>query len=142
MTQLSYLQNFILSGDIEAVKSQMPNRSAEVYQAQKEYNLSTHQIMTRPEKLVRNTYGEVVKVLEIRLQNECGRLKIGHAFQSPFSEDMTEAIANLINSVDGGLMSEQTARELHPLVTDPTAETLRIEKERNAKRIADNTLLE
>lgn len=82
------------------------------------------------------------RVFDIRLENECKALKIGHAFQSPFKDDLSEAIANLIHSVDSGMISEQTARELHPLITDPLAETIRIERERESRRIAENPNLE
>ena len=82
------------------------------------------------------------RVFDIRLESECKVLKIGHTFQSPFKDDLSEAIANLIHSVDAGMISEQTARELHPLITNPLAETIRIEHERESRRIAENPNLE
>lgn len=76
----------------------------------------------------------IANVLNIQLKGECANLIIDAQFQSPFGEDVAETIKNLIDSIDGGLMSEETGRELNPLVTDSAAETIRIEKERKAKR--------
>lgn len=76
----------------------------------------------------------IANVLNIQLKTECSKLIIDAQFQSPFGEDFAETIKNLIDSIDGGLMSEETGRELHPMVTDSVAETIRIEKERKAKR--------
>lgn len=76
----------------------------------------------------------IANVLDISMKTECSNLIIDAQFQSPFGEDMAETIKNLIDSIDGGLMSEETGRELNPLVTDSAVETIRIEKERKAKR--------
>ncbi|NDV47850.1 phage portal protein [Paludibacter sp. 221] len=65
-------------------------------------------------------------VLDVSLKAECERLVIGHEFQEPFGDDITEAINNIVKLYSDGLMSRETAIELNPYITDPTQELNRI----------------
>lgn len=75
----------------------------------------------------------IANVLDIKLAGQVKDMIIDHSFQSPFAEDVVEIINNLIKSVEVNLMSEETAREMHPLISDSTAENERVEKEREGK---------
>ena len=68
-------------------------------------------------------------VLDVSLAGECLNLKIGHEFQEPFGDDITEALTNIVKAVDGGIMSTESAIELNPLVKDSHAELERINAE-------------
>lgn len=73
-------------------------------------------------------------VLEIKLKSQITNLIVDAQFQSPFGEDIQEVIANLVNSIDSGMMSEKTGRELNPYINDSQAESKRIEDERKIRR--------
>jgi SPP1 family phage portal protein len=73
-------------------------------------------------------------VLEIKLKSQINNLIVDAQFQSPFGEDIQEVIANLVNSIDSGMMSEKTGRELNPYINDSQAESKRIEDERKIRR--------
>lgn len=72
----------------------------------------------------------VGNVLNVALRDECSRCVIGHEFQEPFGEDITEDIENIIKSVDAGITSTETAIELNPLTKDHALELDRIKREK------------
>jgi len=76
----------------------------------------------------------IANVLEIKLKDQCSKMIIDAQFQSPFNEDIAEMITNLVSSIDAGMMSEETGRELNPLISDSSSETSRIDAERQRKR--------
>lgn len=80
----------------------------------------------------------IANVLNIKIASQIKAMIIDHSFQSPFADDVAEMITNLVNSVENDLMSEETAREMHPLISDSTAENERINKEREAKSKRSN----
>ena len=79
-------------------------------------------------------------VLDISLKEECSRLQIGHEFQEPFGEDITECISNIVKMYDAGLISQEGAVELNPLVKDHAKELQRIEKEKEERQKANADL--
>lgn len=72
-------------------------------------------------------------VLDISLKSECEELDIEHAFQEPFGEDVAEAIVNLAKAYDSEIMSQETAVEKNPLVSDPVLEMARLKKEQKER---------
>lgn len=68
-------------------------------------------------------------VLDVSLKSECDKLKVGHEFQEPFGEDVTDDLENVIKSVDAGIMSTESAIEQNPLVKDVKRERERIQQE-------------
>lgn len=75
----------------------------------------------------------IANVLDIKLSEQCSRLSIEHEFQNPFGNDTQDNLTNLINSVQAGIISTETAVELNPLVADPLREKERITTEDEAK---------
>lgn len=71
----------------------------------------------------------IAKVLNIALRGECSKLVVGHEFQEPFGEDITETIENIAKAKDYDMLSTEGAVELNPLVKDKEQELKRIEKE-------------
>lgn len=76
----------------------------------------------------------IANVLDIKLKSQVDNLVVDAQFQSPFGEDIQEVISNLVNSIDSGMMSEETGRELNPYINDSQAESKRIEEERKIRR--------
>ena len=73
-------------------------------------------------------------VLDVSLAGECKNLVIGHEYQEPFGDDVSETLDNILKSVDGGIMTTETALELNPLVKDPLKELERINEEAEEAR--------
>lgn len=71
----------------------------------------------------------IANVLNIALRGECSKLVVGHEFQEPFGEDITETIENIAKAKDYDMLSTEGAVELNPLVKDKEQELKRIEKE-------------
>lgn len=69
-------------------------------------------------------------VLEVRLHSQCEALRVGHEFQEPFGEDVTDDLENIIKAKDAGILSTETGVELNPLIKDPHRENERLEKEK------------
>lgn len=85
------------------------------------------ELMDRTASLMISIIGNV---LDVSLARQCKELKVDHEWQEPFEEDIKESIFNLIGSVDGGIMSRETAVSLNPLIKDPSGELDRIDEER------------
>lgn len=83
------------------------------------------ELMDRTSTLIISIIGNV---LDVSLKSQCDKMKIAHEFQEPFGEDVTEALNNIIKSVDAGILSNETAVELNPLVKDSVRELERIEE--------------
>ena len=79
-------------------------------------------------------------VLNVSLKPECEKLVIGHEFQEPFGEDVTELITNLVKLYDSGLMSEEGGVERNPLVEDAAKEIKRMGKEQNQRENKRNDI--
>lgn len=69
-------------------------------------------------------------VLNVSLYSQCESLIVGHEFQEPFGEDISDDLENIIKSVDAGITSTETAIELNPLIKDHLLEIERIKKEK------------
>lgn len=68
-------------------------------------------------------------VLDVSLKSQCDNLQVGHEFQEPFGEDISDALNNVIRAVDAGILSTETAVELNPLIKDPHRENERLSAE-------------
>lgn len=92
----------------------------------------THdELLDRTASLITAIIGNV---LDLSLKEECSRLRIGHEFQEPFGEDVTESITNIVKLYDADLMSQEGAVELNPLVKDHVKEMQRIKQEREERK--------
>lgn len=78
----------------------------------------------------------VGRVLNVSLYNQCKNLQIGHEFQEPFGDDITEALTNIVKAYDSGLLSTEAAVELNPLVTNAKVEIDRLKKESEERQKA------
>ncbi len=94
---------------------------------------SHDEMMDRTASLVTAIIGGV---LDVSLKSECDKLVVGHEFQEPFGDDVTNDLNNIISAVDAGLMSTDTGVELNPLIKDPQREMERLaaEKEERMKQ--------
>ena len=72
----------------------------------------------------------IANVLNVSLAAECKDLEVGHEFQEPFADDISEAITNIVKSMDGGIMSTETGVSLNPLIKDAPSEMKKIEAEK------------
>lgn len=81
----------------------------------------------------------IANVMDVSLAGEVRDLEVGHEFQEPFADDLTEALNNIVKAVDAGLLSTETAVSLNPLVRDTASELekINIEKEEAAQRQRD-----
>lgn len=68
-------------------------------------------------------------VLDVSLLEQCERLVVSHEFQEPFGDDIADAIKNLTDCLDAEIMSNETAIERNPLITDVALEKQRIKAE-------------
>lgn len=69
-------------------------------------------------------------VLHVGLKAECDRMKLLHAFQEPFGEDVKEVIDNLIRTYNAGGLSMESLVEMNPIIRDPEAEKARLREQR------------
>lgn len=68
-------------------------------------------------------------VLDVSLHSQCEALRVGHEFQEPFGEDVSDDLDNIIRAVDAGIMSNETGVELNPLIKDTHRENERLKAE-------------
>lgn len=88
----------------------------------------THdELLDRTSSLVKAIVGNV---LDVSLHSQCEGLIVDHEFQEPFGEDIAEDINNLVQCLNNGLMSEETAVENNPLIKDSTREKERLSAEK------------
>lgn len=73
-------------------------------------------------------------VLDVSIHAQCEQLKVGHEFQEPFGEDITDNLNNIIRAVDAGILSTETSIELNPLIKDSHRERERIAEEQGEKQ--------
>ena len=73
-------------------------------------------------------------VLDVSLHAQCEAASIGHEFQEPFGEDVSDDINDITRALDAGILSTETAVELNPLVKDVTREMERL-KDEQAERL-------
>lgn len=72
-------------------------------------------------------------VLDVSLRSECDNLVVAHEFQEPFGDDIKDTLTNIIQGVDGGILSTESAVEMNPLVKDITTEKERLAKEKEVR---------
>ncbi len=84
------------------------------------------EMLDRTKSLITSIIGNV---LDIKLSKQCDNLKIGHEFQEPFGEDVTDSIADVVKLFDAGLLSKEGGVELNPLVKDHAKEMQRLKDE-------------
>lgn len=87
----------------------------------------THdEMLDRTSSLITAIIGNV---LDVSLKSQCDKLQVGHEFQEPFGEDITDNLNNIIRAVDAGILSNETAVELNPIIKDPHRENERLKAE-------------
>lgn len=91
------------------------------------------EMLDRTSTLITSIIGNV---LNISLRSECDKLVVDHEFQEPFGDDIEGTLNNIAKSVDSGLMSNETAVTMNPLVKDPLKEIERLNAE-SEQREAD-----
>ena len=82
--------------------------------------------MNRTGNLLRAILGNV---LDYQHKAEYEALKLGHEFQEPFGEDVSETLADLSKQYNDGALSRQTYVEMSYLIKDAKAEMDRLKKE-------------
>lgn len=91
----------------------------------------THdELLDRTASLITAIIGNV---LDVSLSAQCRELAVGHEFSEPFGEDIAEDLNNIVQSVNNGLMSEETAIESNPLIKDPAREKERLNAEKEER---------
>ncbi|MCM1075964.1 MAG: phage portal protein [Bacteroides sp.] len=68
-------------------------------------------------------------VLDVSLHEQCENLQVAHEFQEPFGEDIETDIKNIAACLDAEIMSNETAIERNPLITDVVLEKQRLKSE-------------
>lgn len=68
-------------------------------------------------------------VLDCSLSAQCERASIGHEFQEPFGEDISDDLTDIAKALDAGILSTESAVELNPLVKDVIREMKRLKAE-------------
>lgn len=68
-------------------------------------------------------------VLDVSLGGECENLRVGHEFQEPFGDDVSDNLNNIIRAVEAGILSSEGGIELNPLVKDVAREKERLAAE-------------
>ena len=71
-------------------------------------------------------------VLDYRRKAEYDALRIGHVFQEPFGDDVSDTLNDVLKSLGQGAMSLKTALELNYLVKDARKEYDQIQEEQGA----------
>ena len=61
------------------------------------------------------------------------RLKLGHEFQEPFGDDVSDTLADISKQYNDGALSRETYVELSYLVKNATVEMERIKQEQAAQ---------
>lgn len=72
-------------------------------------------------------------VLDVSLHKQCENLQVAHEFQEPFGEDIETDIKNIAACLDAEIMSNETAIERNPLITDVALEKQRLKSEANER---------
>lgn len=91
----------------------------------------THdELLDRTASLITSIIGNV---LDVSLRSECDNMQVGHEFQEPFGDDVSDALTDIIKALDGGIISTETAIELNPLITDVARERDRLAAEQEER---------
>lgn len=88
---------------------------------------SHDELLDRTASVIKAIIGNV---LDVSLKTECDALEVEHVWQEPFGDDIAAALQNLSTAVDTGILSNETAIERNPLVSDVALEKKRIAKEK------------
>lgn len=72
-------------------------------------------------------------VLDVPLNALCKQTSIGHDFQKPFGEDVSDDLTDICKALDGGILSTETAVELNPLVKNVAREIERLKAEQEER---------
>lgn len=91
---------------------------------------SHDELLDRTASLIKAIIGNV---LDVSLKSQCDALEVEHVWQEPFGEDVTATLQDLSTAVDAGFLSNETAIEHNPLVSDVALEKQRIAAEQNER---------
>lgn len=72
-------------------------------------------------------------VTDVHLKSQCDNLKVGHEYQEPFGDDIADTLKNIIDAMDGGILSTESGVEQNPLVKDSARELERLKSEQDEK---------
>lgn len=86
------------------------------------------ELLDRTASLITSIIGNV---LDVKLKSQCDELNVGHEFQEPFGEDVSDSIADVVKLFDAGLLSKEGGVELNPLVKDHAREMQRLKDEQD-----------
>lgn len=73
-------------------------------------------------------------VLDVSLHAKCEEASIGHEFQEPFGDDVSDDLTDIAKALDAGILSTETAVEMNPLVKDVTREMERLKAEQEERQ--------
>lgn len=73
-------------------------------------------------------------VLDVSLKSQCEAASIGHEFQEPFGEDVSDDLNDITKALDAGILSTESAVELNPLVKDVIREMKRLKQEQEERQ--------
>lgn len=91
-------------------------------------NKESHdELLDRTASLIKAIIGNV---LDVSLKSQCDALEVEHVWQEPFGDDITQTLTDLSTAVDTGILSNETAIEHNPLVSDVALEKQRIANEK------------
>lgn len=148
--ELEWLQNHILSKSftpnitLDTMKSisQLSAKALRTVMMLADIKASKHkerhdEMLDRTASLITAIIGNV---LDVSLHAECENLTVGHEFQEPFGDDITDSLENVIRAVDAGILSLETATELNPLIKDHQTEMLRLKGEKEKKKEEQNAI--
>jgi hypothetical protein len=100
----------------------------------------THdELLDRTASLITAIIGNV---LDVSLKSQCDELRVEHAFQDPFGEDITETLTNITKAVDANILSTESAIEHNPLVADVALEKQRLADEQEERTRQQQSIFE
>lgn len=97
------------------------------------------ELLDRTANLVKAIIGNV---LDISLHSQIESLAVRHEWAEPFGEDVAEDLANVVKAYEAGILSEQSAIEMNPIVRNPILEKERIDGEAEEKQRKQNEIFE
>lgn len=88
------------------------------------------ELLDRTANLIKAIIGNV---LDVSLHQQIENLEVRHEWSEPFGEDIASDLDNIIKSFDAGILSEQSAIEMNPIVRNPILEKDRLDEEAEEK---------
>lgn len=83
----------------------------------------------------------IIALMDATYTSIVEEMTITPTFNRPFADDIADVITNLTKSVDGGILSKESAVELNPLTKDSAVEKERINSEEEARKAEESNIL-